>query len=64
MKFHREFNFLWRERAAPGPHKPSKTPPDHLRSNSGSLAIFTAIRRASWRVSNFAADLRPGSSAK
>jgi hypothetical protein len=27
----------------------------------GSLAIFGAIRRASSLVSNFAADLRPGS---
>jgi hypothetical protein len=35
-----------------------------FRKSSGSLAIFTAIRRASSRVSNFAADLRPGSSSK
>ena len=33
-------------------------------SRSGSLAIFTAIRRASSLLSNFAADLRPGSSSK
>jgi len=31
------------------------------RSNSGSLAIFTTMRRASSLVSIFAADLRPGS---
>jgi hypothetical protein len=29
-----------------------------LRNSSGSLAIFTAIRLTSSRVSNFAADLR------
>jgi hypothetical protein len=29
---------------------------------AASLAIFTAIRRASSRVNSFAADLRPGSS--
>jgi len=28
---------------------------------TGSLAMFAAIRRASSLVSNFAADLRPGS---
>jgi hypothetical protein len=28
---------------------------DHFRNNSGSLAMFAAIRRASSRVSNFAA---------
>jgi hypothetical protein len=32
--------------------------------NSGSLAIFTAIRRASSLVSSLAADRRPGSSSK
>jgi hypothetical protein len=31
----------------------------HLRKSSGSLATFAAIRRASSRVSNFAADLGP-----
>jgi hypothetical protein len=30
------------------------------RTNSGSLAIFAAIRRASSLVSNLAADRRPG----
>ena len=34
------------------------------RSKSGSLAIFTAIRRASSFVSNLAADRRPGSPSK
>jgi hypothetical protein len=34
-----------------------------FRNSSGSLAIFAAIRRASSFVSNFAADLRPGSSS-
>jgi hypothetical protein len=33
-------------------------------SSSGNLAIFTAIRLASSRVSNVAADLRPASSSK
>jgi hypothetical protein len=33
-------------------------------NSSGSLAILLAIRRASSRLSNFAADLRPGSSSK
>jgi hypothetical protein len=37
------------------------TPP---RSSSGSLAMLAAIRRASSRVSSFAADRRPGSSSK
>jgi len=36
----------------------------HLLSNSGSLAMFTAIRRASSRVIRCAADRRPGSSSK
>ena len=31
-----------------------------LLNSSGSLAIFAAIRRASLRVSGFAADRRPG----
>src|SRR5262249_18896225 len=35
--------------------------PQPLRNSSGSLAIFTAIRRAPSRSNNFAADLRPGS---
>ena len=35
-----------------------------LRSSSGSLAIFAAIRRASSRVSRFAAARRPGSFSK
>jgi hypothetical protein len=35
----------------------------HRRNSSGSSAIFVAIRRASSRVSNFAADRRPGSSS-
>jgi hypothetical protein len=35
-----------------------------LLSNSGSFATFEATRRASSRVSNLAADLRPGSSSK
>jgi hypothetical protein len=30
-----------------------------FRNSSGSLAIFTAIRRASSLVNNFTADLRP-----
>jgi hypothetical protein len=30
----------------------------------GNSAILTAIRRASFLVSNLAADLRPGSSSK
>ena len=34
------------------------------RSNSGSLAIFAATRRASSFASNLAADRRPGSSSK
>src|SRR5215469_2093647 len=34
--------------------------PQSFRSKSGSLAIFTAILRASSFVSNFAADRRPG----
>lgn len=33
-------------------------------SNSGSFPMFAAIRRACSLVSNFAADLRPGSSSK
>jgi hypothetical protein len=33
----------------------------YLRNNSGGLAIFAGIRRASSLESNFAADLRPGS---
>ncbi len=33
-------------------------------SNSGSLAKFAAMRRASSRVSSFAAERRPGSSSK
>jgi hypothetical protein len=33
-------------------------------SAGGSLAMLTAIRRASSLVSNFAADLRPGRSSK
>ena len=33
-------------------------------NSSGNFAMFAAIRRASSRVSNFAADLRPGSSSK
>jgi hypothetical protein len=33
-------------------------------NSSGSFAIFTAIRLASSRSNNFAADLRPGSSSK
>jgi hypothetical protein len=32
-----------------------------FRNNSGSLAIFAAIRRASSLVNNLAADRRPGS---
>jgi hypothetical protein len=35
-----------------------------LRSNSGSLAKFAAIRRASPLVSSFAAARRPDSSSK
>jgi hypothetical protein len=35
-----------------------------LRNKSGNLAKFTAILRASSLLSNFAADLRPGSSSK
>ena len=35
-----------------------------LRNSSGSLAIFAAIRRASFLLSNLAADRRPGSSSK
>jgi hypothetical protein len=35
-----------------------------LRNKSGSLTIFTALRRALSLVSNFAADRRPGSSSK
>ena len=34
------------------------------RSSSGTLAIFAAIRRASYLVSNLAAERRPGSSSK
>jgi hypothetical protein len=34
------------------------------RNNSGSFAIFTAIRRASSWVSSFAADRGPGSSSR
>ena len=34
------------------------------RNNSGSLAKFAAIRRASSRVSSLAAERRPGSSSK
>jgi len=37
---------------------------DFSPGSSGNFAIFTAIRRASSLVSNFAADLRPGSSSK
>jgi len=37
--------------------------PDQAKS-SGSLAMFTAIRRASSPLSSLAADLRPGSFAK
>jgi hypothetical protein len=33
-------------------------------NNSGSLAMFTAMRRASSRVSSFAADCRPRSSSQ
>jgi hypothetical protein len=33
------------------------------RSNSGSFAMFAAIRRASSLVSSLAADRRPGSSS-
>jgi hypothetical protein len=33
-------------------------------NNSGSFAIFAAIRRASSLESNFTADLRPDSSSK
>jgi hypothetical protein len=33
-------------------------------NSSGNFAIFAAIRRASSFLSNFAADLRPGSSSK
>ena len=32
-----------------------------LRTNSGSLAMFAAMRLASSLLSNFAADRRPGS---
>jgi hypothetical protein len=35
-----------------------------LRNNSGSLAMFTAIRRASSLLSSFATERRPGSSSK
>jgi hypothetical protein len=44
---------------------PHRTPHVRWRLNSsGSFAIFTAIRLASCRSNNFAADLRPGSSSK
>jgi hypothetical protein len=36
---------------------------NYFRNRSGSLAIFGAIRRASSRVSNFAADTAAGSGA-
>jgi hypothetical protein len=35
-----------------------------LTNSSGSLAMFAAIRLASSRVNNFAADLRPGQLSK
>jgi hypothetical protein len=37
-----------------------REPVQGLRTNSGSLAIFTAIRRASSLLSNWAAERRPG----
>jgi hypothetical protein len=36
----------------------------HLRTSSGSLAIFAAIRRASSFLSSLAADRRPASSSR
>jgi len=38
--------------------------PPRLSQSSGSLPTLAAIRRASSRVSSFAADRRPGSSSK
>jgi hypothetical protein len=36
----------------------------YLRKSSGSLAMFAAMRRASFLLSNLAADRRPGASSK